>query len=578
MQSNALRSTLAQLVHFLVYVAREFRLFFPVVALSVVVLIFEYIATSLMIPLSRTLADNDGLVVRFWRQVAAVLDVPAAQQTWLWLFLIVMAVRLILGYLQSVAATLLGKRIHQNLSGRIFRHVVTSEPLAAVYRRSVGYYITLAGDDTFRCGTIVSNLLQCAVGFFTAVVALFVLYQFSQSIFFAVFAFLALSGSTTLILLRYLLRQNIRSNALSRELGTYFVESLNSLRSIRSLHGQGFVQKNYAAQIRRYVRILLSIEAVKTAAKSFPAIALLLIAAVLLRPGTPVGFDGGLLFGSTVIVIRVFASLGQFIAAATPLLTDIRAIRDIRSLTSSSDDAVDADDRRVPGATIKNLVLRDVSFSYDGESRVLDSVSFRFEHGRTYAIIGPSGSGKSTLADILLGLVPPQSGKLAANDAALDMDAARGRIMLVEQQPKIFSATLRDNLLFGFEATDEQLWSVLRMVDLDLHFRRMPQGLDTQLTYLGENLSGGQRQRIGIARALIREPDVLLLDEATSALDPVTRIVVVRNIREHMGEGIIIFITHDEEIAKLADAVLLVAKGEAKAPDSPPQVATVASP
>jgi ATP-binding cassette subfamily B protein len=88
--------------------------------------------------------------------------------------------------------------------------------------------------------------------------------------------------------------------------------------------------------------------------------------------------------------------------------------------------------------------------------------------------------------------------------------------------------------------------------------RELAQGLDTRLTYLGENFSGGQRQRLGIARALIRQPDVLILDEATSALDPATRVEVVAKLRTRMRDGIIIFITHDPAIAALADEVLSI--------------------
>jgi ATP-binding cassette subfamily B protein len=135
--------------------------------------------------------------------------------------------------------------------------------------------------------------------------------------------------------------------------------------------------------------------------------------------------------------------------------------------------------------------------------------------------------------------------------------------MLVEQQPKIFSSSVKENLLMGLQASDAELYAVLEIVNLDGMVRSLEAGLDTRLTYLGENFSGGQRQRLGIARALLRNPDVLILDEATSALDPETRIHVVAKLRERMRDGIIIFITHDEEIAAMADEVLKIEKGEA---------------
>jgi ABC-type bacteriocin/lantibiotic exporter with double-glycine peptidase domain len=454
-----------------------------------------------------------------------------------------------------VLTTWLGKRVHETLSGKVFGHILLLEPMGRVYTRSVGHYITMAGDDTFKSGTIVSSLLQAAVGFFTALVGMVVLYQFSPLVFQGVTLFLLLSIALLAMLLRRVVRVNNRAVNLSRELGTTFVEALNSLRSIRSLHGERFVMATYAAQIHVYIRMLVEIEAIKTGVKAFPAIVLLLLAAILLRPGAEVGMSDAAMFAGTVIVIRVFASLGQMVTAGSQLLTDIRAIKDISALVALAQEEPNVPEVVAP-MPVRAMNLQRVSFGYGDRGRVLDELSFRFEAGHTYAVVGPSGAGKSTLADILLGLSVPDSGTLTFNEGRLPLELARARIMLVEQQPKIFSTTVKENLLLGVRASDEVLYAALETVNLDGMVRDLAQGLDTRLTYLGENFSGGQRQRLGIARALIRQPDVLILDEATSALDPVTRVEVVAKLRAHMREGIIIFITHDPDIAALADEVL----------------------
>jgi ATP-binding cassette subfamily B protein len=101
-----------------------------------------------------------------------------------------------------------------------------------------------------------------------------------------------------------------------------------------------------------------------------------------------------------------------------------------------------------------------------------------------------------------------------------------------------------------------KIYRALDAVNLVPLIKELKNGLDTKITYLGENFSGGQLQRMGIARALIRNPSVLVLDEATSALDRLTRSDVVSNLRESMKSGIIIFITHDNKIACLADHIL----------------------
>jgi ABC-type bacteriocin/lantibiotic exporter with double-glycine peptidase domain len=567
-RGTSLGAAFKQCSSFVSFVASEFGSFYPIVGLTLIVLVFEYAATSLMIPLSASAQGAGNSAVRFWRIVLDHTGQQPEPRAWLWLFFLVMIARLFFGYLQSISTTRLGKNVHRVLSDRIFGHVVSAEPLTSVYTRSVGHYITLAGDDTFRCGTIISTFLQCSVSLCTAGVALAVLFQFSTPLFYAVAMFLALCAVTIAILSGYILRLNQQSNALSRELNTVFVEALNSLRSIRALHAEWFVRTGYAQQITRYVHMLFKIDAVKAAIKSFPAILLLIIAAILMRQGSSLTLSEASLLGVTIIIIRVFASMGQFITAGTLLLTDLRAVGDIETLVSRSGQPSGAAPQPAIHA-VESIALSDVDFGYGARVRILDHVSVQFEKGNTYAIVGPSGSGKSTLADIMLGLVSPDAGRVTINADRLPLSAARGRLMLVEQQPKIFSTTLRENLLFGFRATDERLWEALRLVDLEYTVKHLRNGLDTVLSYQGENFSGGQRQRIGIARGLIRDPDVLILDEATSALDIATRKIVVSNIRNHMRNGILVLITHDPHQAELADTVFDFGKFSRDQPAQP---------
>lgn len=550
---------LAQMLGFVGYLARTSPLFYVVIALSIGVLFLEFAATSLMIPMAPSQGGSGALIASKWNQVAEAIHMQPTFRTWLWIFFLLMCLRLLLGYVLTVLTTVLGKRVHRNLSEKIFGHILLSEPMAQVYVRSVGHYITLAGDDTFKSGTIVSALLQTMVGFLTALLGLLVLYQFSPLLFTGVMAFLAVSLVLIGVLMRIVIRLNLKATTLAREASTTFIEALNSLRSIRSLRGERFVMATYAAQIHSYIKTLVEMDAIKTGVKAFPAIALLLLAAIVLRPGADVYMTDAALFAGTIIIIRVFASLGLMVTAGSLLLTEIRAVKDISALVQH------AQERWGPASgaasdRVQTLDLQHVSFGYGDRGRVLDDVTFRFEAGHTYAVVGPSGAGKSTLADILLGLSVPESGEVVLNEGRGAVEAARTHFMLVEQQPKIFSTTVRENLLLGAQASDEDLYAALESVNLDGLIRSLNDGLDTKLSYLGENFSGGQRQRLGIARALIRKPEVLLLDEATSALDPVTRVEVVAKLRARMREGIIIFITHDPEIAALADEVLPIGR------------------
>jgi len=556
--TSQLRVAVRQLGSFIGFVARRFSSFYLIAVLTLIALVLEFAATSLMIPLSSATNVGGGGsrsgVVQFWTGIIEQVGMSASTRTWLWLFCVVMIARLMSGYAQNVATLRLGKRVHRELSGSIFEHVVAREPLTSVYTRSIGHYITLAGDDTSKCGNIIASVLQCVIALFTALVALVILYKFSMPMFVAVGVFLALCAVAIGLLFRVILRLNTQSNALSRELNTVFVEALNNLRSIRALNAERFISGQYAGQIKRYVRMLFLIESMRAGVKFVPAVLLLVIGAVLMRAES-VPLSEASLLAVTIIIIRIFASMGQFITSGTLLLTDLRAVHDIDTLIRTTEERMQPHEPQ-RDMLVEHVELRDVDFGFGARTRILSGFNFRFERGRSYAVVGPSGSGKSTLADVMLGLVRPDHGAVLVNGDDKLMPQVRDRMILVEQQPRIFSGTLRENLLFGFEASDDTLWAALRAVDLEDMARTMRDGLETVLNYQGDNFSGGQRQRVGIARALIRNPSVLILDEATSALDGGTRVVVMRNVRERMQGGILISITHDPHLAGEADITL----------------------
>jgi len=554
----SLSETLRHLPHFLIYVFRRFPLTKVVVVLTVLLLILEYAVLSVMIPLSGAgNAPAHGKLVALWQTLAGVFSLPASQLTWLWFFLVLMALRVLAGYVHLITTTWLSKQVHGHLSEKTFHRVLYEEPMAEIYRRSIGFYITLAGDDTFRAGTLVNSAFQTLAGIISALAGFLLLYLFSVQVFWGTMTFLILCAIVIGAVFRILLRINQRSVGLSREAGTAYVEALNSLRSIRSMAAEDFVFDSYILQIKRYVRMLFEIDAAKHGMRLLPALLLLVVGAVVLWPGFPVstGLTASYFFAITTILIRIFMSLGVMMTAGAALLIDIRSAKDIDELTGPVKPSIPSM-VRASCDRVKSVELNRIGFGYKGGANVLSGLSFKFEAGRIYAIVGRSGSGKSTLADILLGLVPPTEGEVSINGAVTDSLQLRKTVILVEQQARIFSASVRQNLSLGLSLDDDELWSALRAVALDEHVRQLPVALDTRFDYQGANLSGGQRQRLGIARALLRHPQVLILDEATSALDESTRHAVVNSLRERMHDNILIFITHEAEIAALADVVL----------------------
>ncbi len=256
--------------------------------------------------------------------------------------------------------------------------------------------------------------------------------------------------------------------------------------------------------------------------------------------------------------------MGQFITAGTALLTDIRAVPDIDALVKPSATTEEAPVRTTT-QHVASIALDHIDFGYGAHAHP-ERLQLPVREGRIYAIVGPSGSGKSTLADLLLGLVHPDRGSVAVNGGSLELASVRNRLMLVEQLPKIFSTTLRENLLFGTEASDERLWKALELVDLADSVRHMRDGLDTKLSYQGEN------SRAASASASASPARWCVIRTCWCSTKPPAHSTRARarwcseNVSRHMRHGVLIMITHDPHLVEWADEVLDFATISGKTP------------
>ena len=180
-------------------------------------------------------------------------------------------------------------------------------------------------------------------------------------------------------------------------------------------------------------------------------------------------------------------------------------------------------------------------------------------------MIGPSGAGKSTLAEVLFRFRDPDAGTVTLDGVdvtAVDPDETRRHLSGVPQDPHVFAATVRDNLLLARpSATDEDLRDVLRRVRLAEDVAVLPDGLDTEVGAQGARLSGGMRQRLALARALLADPAVLVLDEPTAHLDPDTRDAVLDDVLAATAGRTVLIVTHDLARLQEWDEVAVVVGG-----------------
>ncbi len=223
----------------------------------------------------------------------------------------------------------------------------------------------------------------------------------------------------------------------------------------------------------------------------------------------------------------------------------------------------------IPLGTIETLSFEDVSFKHlTASTFALTNVNFSTGRGQTIAFVGPSGAGKTTLVKLLVGLYPPQSGRVLYNNissADIDVDELRERIGFVTQDTQLFSGTIRENLLFvNPKATDEECMQMLEKASCQSLLARAPEGLDTVIGEGGVKVSGGEKQRLSIARALLRRPNLLVFDEATSSLDSLTEEEITSTIRDVSSSTdlITILIAHRLSTIMHADRIHVLEQGQ----------------
>lgn len=207
------------------------------------------------------------------------------------------------------------------------------------------------------------------------------------------------------------------------------------------------------------------------------------------------------------------------------------------------------------------LNIKDFAYSTRPDAKIINSIKLNAKSGEFIGIAGPSGGGKSTILQILMGIY--KHGSLSINstkvDLSLDADL-RQKIAYISQDPHLFSSSIEENITLG--RNNGKLDKIIDICGLKDMIAKFPKGIKTYVGERGMQLSGGQKQRIAIARALYGNPEVLLMDEATSALDNKSENSLLKKLRNHMKDKIIISIAHRLSSIVDADRIILIHNGE----------------
>ena len=265
---------------------------------------------------------------------------------------------------------------------------------------------------------------------------------------------------------------------------------------------------------------------------------------------------------SLLVAMPIFTALLQGNISISNFLP---SYEQLRSLKEKAAESVEITGQRIFKRLERGIELKNLDFTYPGREQTLAGLNIYIRKGLMTALVGESGSGKSTVTDLVLGLQIPDRGQVMIDGVSLEdwkQDSFRERIGYVPQDPLLFHASIRDNLLWSFEqAKKDDLWEALRLANAEGFVKELPKGIDSIVGDRGLRLSGGQRQRIALARALLRKPELLILDEATSALDSESEFLIQQSINQVAHDTTILVVAHRFSTIAKADQVYVMQQG-----------------
>ncbi len=266
------------------------------------------------------------------------------------------------------------------------------------------------------------------------------------------------------------------------------------------------------------------------------------------------------------LYISVFVSPIKILVELTEMLqkgmSGFERFLEIVETIPDIQDKPDAEDMKHPHG---DIILSDVSFSYEQEERVLSHVSMTVKAGSSIALVGPSGGGKTTITSLIPRFYDVTGGTITVGGQDIrDMKrkSLRSHIGIVQQDVYLFDGSIRDNIAYGRpDASDQEIIRAARQADLADLIDSLPEGLDTLVGERGTRLSGGQKQRISIARIFLKNPAILILDEATSALDNESEQYIQSSLEKLSKGRTTITIAHRLSTIRNADSIYVIEDG-----------------
>jgi ABC-type multidrug transport system fused ATPase/permease subunit len=364
-------------------------------------------------------------------------------------------------------------------------------------------------------------------------------------------------------LVRQLGQETLQANQLLAE---RMLISLSGMRTLRVFAQEAYLLRVFGRASSSVRRLAIRMERIKAMIGPISEVASLGTLIIIAVVGSQANIGTPTIVACVLLLLRLQPHLREAESHRMELAGMTASLRNVGELLDAADKPWPSNGKREFDRFTDRIEFANTTFFHDHErGPTLDAVSFSLSKGQTTLLAGPSGSGKTTILNLLLRLYEPDAGRIMADGIDIQEFSRASwlaRIAIAGQDVELIEGTLLQNIRLGdHDAPMEAVERVCAIVEFLDDIHALPHGFNTRIGAGGLSFSGGQRQRIGLARALLREPDILILDEAMSALEPSREQRIRERIAARMQDKTVLVVSHRADAAVGADAVIEIDGG-----------------
>lgn len=498
-------------------------------------------------------------------------------------YIVILIVFVILNFVSTTWAGKIEMSVNRDLRNASFNHL---QELSFSYfnQNNVGYVHARVMSDTGRIGQLVSWDMMDMV--WQGSYLLFVLINMALiNIHLAMYIMLIIPFAVILIIFfqKKLVALNRKIREINSKITSNFNEGITGAKSIKTLVVENKINHDFDVDSDDMEKTSVLAGRYSALFSSLVTMLSSITLAIILWKGGMINQEGILMIGTLSVFMTYALNMLEPIQSIVGGIARLIAIQvNIERFTTLLETQSDVADRvevvEKYGDTFHpkkenwealhgDVEFKDVSFKYpDGNEMVLEHFDLKVPQGTNVAIVGETGAGKSTLVNLVCRFFEPTYGQVL-----IDGKDARDRSQLwlhsnigyVLQTPHLFSGTVRDNLRYGKpDATDEEIWKALKLVNAEFVIDKMDKGLDSEVGEGGDMLSTGEKQLISFARAILADPKILVLDEATASIDTLTEKAIQDAIFTVIKGRTSFVIAHRLSTIVDADVILVVKDGK----------------